>query len=162
MFYPLAIGNKWTYSNKNGEGFTNSVTGIENAGFSMMNSFTNSGSVIRLEGFNYETDSFEAGNFQTLLREAAKPGDSWEVRFKANTLDNIMVMTVKETGATKEVNGKTFNNVMLVESESKINMNRNIMTLNYFTQYYYSYGVGLILTTSSMGEEFGLTSFELK
>lgn len=128
----------------------------------MMNSFTNTGSIVRLDGADYLTDSFEAGNFQPLIKEGVKAGDSWEIRFKANTLDNIMVMTVKETGATKEVNGRSYSDVMILESESKINMNGTIMTLNYFTQYYYANGIGLILTTSSMGDEFGLTEYELK
>ncbi|MBL7726818.1 MAG: hypothetical protein JNM68_03985, partial [Dinghuibacter sp.] len=103
----------------------------------------------------------EAGNFQPWLKDELNKGDQWEVHFTANGLNSIIVMTVKETGLTKEVDGKTYNDVAFVEAESKINMNGNIMALNFFTQYYYAPGVGLVLTTSSAGDEHALTAYEL-
>lgn len=69
-------------------------------------------------------------------------------------------MTVKELGSNRDVKGKQFENVMMIEAESKISMNGNIMPLNYFTQYYYAKGIGLIQTTTSMGDEQSLVNCE--
>ncbi|MEQ1676536.1 MAG: hypothetical protein ABL876_07540, partial [Chitinophagaceae bacterium] len=69
--------------------------------------------------------------------------------------------TIKETGLTKEVEGNTYNDVLLIEAESMLMMNGTLITLSFFTQYYYAKGVGLILTTSSMGDVQGLTSYKL-
>jgi hypothetical protein len=40
-------------------------------------------------------------------------------------------------------------------------MNGNLISTNYFTQYYYAKGTGLILTTSGMGDYHGLVSCKL-
>jgi hypothetical protein len=95
------------------------------------------------------------------LKENLKAGDSWEIRFTANGIQSIIVMTVKETGMTKEVEGKTYSGVVFIDAESKMNMNGTLMSLNFFTQYYYAPGTGLILTTSSYGDYHGLVSAEL-
>jgi len=81
--------------------------------------------------------------------------------FLCQWLNSIMAITVKETGITKEVNGKTYADVIMLESESKINMNGNVISTNFFTQYYYAKGIGLIMTTSSMGDEHALQSYVL-
>lgn len=49
----------------------------------------------------------------------------------------------------------------MIEAESKIKMNGNLISLNYFTQYYYAKGVGLILTASSDGDTHSLTRYHL-
>ena len=41
-------------------------------------------------------------------------------------------------------------------------MNGSQMALNFFTQYYYAAGVGLILTTSSAGDIHELTEYKLQ
>jgi hypothetical protein len=66
-------------------------------------------------------------------------------------------MTVKEAGISKEVEGKTYNDVMLIEAESKMHINGSLMSLNFFTQYYYAQDIGLVLTTSSAGDVHALT-----
>lgn len=121
--------------------------------FTMVNSLMNKNQIFRKEGNDYLTDSFEDGTLNILLKDNASVGDTWEIKFKANGLDSILVMTVKELGLVKDVKGKTFENVMMIEGESKILMNGNLMPLNYFTQYYYCKGIGLILTTTSLGDE---------
>jgi hypothetical protein len=40
-------------------------------------------------------------------------------------------------------------------------MNGNLMALNFFTQYYYADGIGLILTTSSAGDSHALIDYKL-
>lgn len=155
-YYPLEVGCGWVYLMKDGGSYTNMITGVNPsnpAEFTMENSLTKKTCIFRKEGNNYVTDSFEAGTINTLLKDDSKAGDTWEVKFKANGIDSILIMTVKEVGLVKEVKGKTFENVMMIEAESKMLINGNLMALNFFTQYYYCKGIGLILTTSSMGDE---------
>jgi hypothetical protein len=45
---------------------------------------------------------------------------------------------VKEIGINTEVGGKTYNDVIMLEAESKIYMNGNMISTNFFTQYYYA------------------------
>jgi len=159
--YPLANGNTWTYKQKDGSSYTNSVTAQSGSEYTMLNSAANKSSLMKKQGDDYLTDAFEANNFQVLLKDNLKAGDTWEIKFTANGIQSILVMTVKEAGASKEVEGKTYNNVTMIEGDSKMNMNGNIMSLNFFTQYYYADGVGLILTTSSYGDYHGLTAYQL-
>jgi len=160
--YPLNAGNKWTYKMKDNNVFTNEVTKADNGKYTMFNSMIKKDQFVKIDGDNYLADNFEEGNFQIFLKENLKTGDSWEIKYKANSIDNIVVMTVKGTGSTHEVYGKTYNNVVMIEGEMKMNVNGNIMPINYFTQYYYAKGIGLILTTSSAGDYMGFVSYEIK
>jgi len=160
-YYPLAVGNKWTYKQKDGSGFSNTVTGADGDEFTMVNSTLGTDQYIRKEGSAYLTDSFESGNFQKLLADDLAAGDTWEIRFKANGIDSVLVMTVKEKGGSLDVEGKTYQDVLIIEAESKMLFNGNLMPLNFFTQYHYAAGVGLILTTSTGDVSMGLVSAEL-
>lgn len=151
-YYPLAANNEWQYKQKDGNTYSNKVTAASGNEFSMHNSAANTSSIVRKEGESFSTDALEAGNFQPWLRNDLQKGDNWEITFKANGLDCILVMTVKETGISKEVEGTAYHNVLCVESENWIIMNGNRMPLNFFTQYYYADGIGLVLTTSSAGD----------
>jgi hypothetical protein len=161
-YYPLAAGNEWQYKQKDGSTYFNKVTDASGNEYTMHNSAANSSSVVKVIGHLISTDALEAGNFQPWLANDMKKGDEWVVKFKANGLDCMLIMTVKESGITKEVEGKTYNNVLFVEAENKIIMNGNIMPLNFFTQYYYADGTGLILTTSSAGDIQSLTDHTLQ
>lgn len=159
VYYPLEVGCGWVYLCKDGSTYTNMITAVnpDNSNeFTMVNSLMNKNQIFRKEGNNYLTDSFEDGTINTLLKDNPSVGDTWEIKFKANGLDSILVMTVKEVGITKDVKGKTFENTIMIEAESKLLMNGTLMPLNYFTQYYYCKGIGLILTTTSMGDEHAL------
>ena len=162
VYYPLTAGNKWTYKMKDGNTYVNSIESVSSTSpdeFILKNSSTNAETIVRKEGNNYITNSYEAGKFNLFLKDDLSTGETWEVHFIANNFDNILVMTVKEFGSSKEVEGVTFNDVVLIESESKMNMNGNLIPLNYFTQYYYAKGVGLVLTTTSVGDSHSLTSY---
>ncbi|KOY86622.1 hypothetical protein AD998_11135 [bacterium 336/3] len=161
VYYPLQAGFEWTYQLKDGSTYTNKVTSVNPSNpheFTMINSMMNKNQIMRKDGNNYLTDSFEEGTMQILLKDDLTVGNSWEVKFKANGFDNILVFNVKEVGSTKEVNGKTYNAIAMIEAESKMLMNGNLMSLNFFTQYYYAKGVGLVLTTSSLGDSQSLIS----
>lgn len=161
-YYPLGVGFEWKYKSKDGSFYTNKIVGLNNYKeneFIMVNSIMQKNQIICKKQDLYLTDSFEGGTKNVLLKENAAINDSWEIHFKANNFDNILLMTVKEISLTKTINDKTFDNVMMMEAESKIVINGNITPLNFFTQYYYSKGIGLILTTSSMGDEQSLVEY---
>jgi hypothetical protein len=164
VYYPLALGYEWTYQLKDGSTYTNKVTSVNPQNpneFTMVNSMMNKNQIIRKEGAVYFTDSYEAGTMQIFLQDDLRAGDSWEIKFKANGLDNILIMSVKETGISQTVNNKMYESVMKIEAESKLLMNGNLMPLNFFTQYYYAAGVGLVLTTSSMGDAQSLINYKI-
>lgn len=156
-YYPLANGNEWTYKQKDGSTYVNKVTAANGNDYTMHNSAAGTSSIVRVNGSKISTDALEAGNFQEWLANDLNKGDNWEIKFKANGLDCILIMTVKDTGISKEVEGKTYNNVLFIESENRIIVNGSVMPLNFFTQYYYADGTGLILTTSSAGDLHALT-----
>jgi hypothetical protein len=163
-YYPLAPGNTWTYRQNDGSSFTNAITAADPGvpgKYTMVNSVLNKDQFIRKEGTAYLTDSFEPGNYQVLLRDDLEPGDAWDITFKANGLDSILAMKVKEKGITKEIEGKTFSDILVIEGESKVVVSGNLMTINFFTQYFFAAGIGLVLTTTSSGTSMGLVSWKL-
>jgi hypothetical protein len=151
-YYPLATGNEWQYKQKDGSLYTNKITAANGNVYTMHNSAANTGSQVKAEGDLILTDALEAGKFSQWLGNALNTGDAWEIKFTANGLDSILILTVKETGISKEVEGKTYNDVLFIEAENKMVINGSLMSLNFFTQYYYANGVGLVLTTSSVGD----------
>ncbi len=161
-YYPLAVGNSWTYMMKDGITYTNTVTGADGSVFTTHNSFQDKSSVVRKDGDNYLTDAYEPGNFQITLKEGLQKGDTWDINYTANTISCIQTMTVKGTGISMEVNGKNYPDLLLVEGDMKMNMNGTVLSMNCQTQNYYAPGIGLVLTTSSYGDWFGLVSYELK
>jgi hypothetical protein len=161
-FYPLALNNEWKYKQKDGSTYSNKVTAVNGNEFSMYNSAANSSSIVKIDGDKITTDALESGNFQQWLANDLVTGDSWEIKFKANGLDCILIMTVKDSGTSKEVEGRTYSNVLFIEAENKIIVNGNLMPLNFFTQYYYADGIGLILTTSSAGDLHSLIEYKLQ
>lgn len=161
VYYPLAVGNQWVYGQPDGSTFTNTVTEEDPSvpgRFTMVNSALGTPQFIRKEGATYLTDSFEAGNFQVLLRDDLKQGDTWDIKFTANGIESILSMTVKEKGVSMDIAGKTYGDMLVIEGESKMVFNGNPMPLNFFTKYHYSPGVGLVLTTSTGGVSMPLVS----
>lgn len=165
VLYPLAPGNEWEYVQKDGTTFTNRVVAadpFEPQQFLMANSRMDEERRIRKVGTTYLTDAFEHGNFLPLLRDDLKAGDSWQITFKANGLDSILVMTVREIDGTEEVEGRTYTGVVAIEAESRIAMNGTVIPVGFSTHYHYARNVGLILTTSSVGDRMALKRFNLK
>jgi hypothetical protein len=152
-YYPIAAGNSWTYKKKDGNTYVNTITSVNGADFTMTNSDAAgvNESNNRLEGNWLMSDVYEEGRLQKNLQLDGKAGDTWEVNFKANNFDNVLAYKIKEVGVSTTVEGKTYDDVLVVEAESKMVVNGNLMSINFFTTYYYAAGVGLILTTLSMG-----------
>ena len=161
-YYPIAVGNTWTYKMKDGRTFTNTVSGVDGATFKMSNSLMNTTSNLRKEGGEYLTDGYEAGKWLLMLKDDLKKGDTWEVSFKANGIDTTLVYTVKDVGTSRDVEGKTYEDVIFIDAESKMSMNGSPIPMKFFTQYYYAKGVGLVLTTTSSGDSMPLIAYELK
>jgi hypothetical protein len=160
-YYPLAKGNEWEYIQNDGTRYTNTVVSVTGNNYRMHNSAANSTSIIQEDGDRFYTDALEPNNFQLWLKNDVQPGEQWEIKFAANGLDCILMMTVKETGIQKEVEGKRYEPVIVLEAENKMIVNGSLLSLQFFTQYFYANGIGLILTTSSAGDSHKLASYKL-
>ncbi|MBK9983828.1 MAG: hypothetical protein IPP15_15910 [Saprospiraceae bacterium] len=161
QYYPLAPGNKWEYKQKDGNLYTNSVVSVNGPIVTMKNSTVPDNTLVKVENGIMYNELMGKDNYQLWLKDDLKKGETWDATFTANGLNSIMAFTVKETGISKEVNGKTYPDVVMLESESKINMNGNLISTQFFTQYYYAKSIGLIMTTSSMGDVHTLQNYVL-
>lgn len=161
QYYPIAPGNQWTYRQKDGSTYTNAVTAMEGPVITMKNSTVAEPTRVKVDSGVMYNELMAPGNFQTWLKDTMHKGDTWEASFTANGLQSIMAFTVVDTGLTKEVSGITYPDVVMLEAESLIDMNGNRISTQFKTQYYYAKSVGLIMTTSSVGDEHALVSCEL-
>lgn len=157
-YYPLAPGNTWTYKNNDGSTFTNTVESGAGDAFTMSNSLAPNPVQVKKDGDTFFTDSYEAGNMQPFLKEGAAAGDKWDIKYKANTIDSVLSVEVKSTGGTKEVEGKTYNDVMELEGAMSFIVNGSAFSANTRYNWFYSKGTGLILTTSTLGDNMPLVS----
>ncbi|MBV6397402.1 MAG: hypothetical protein HFACDABA_03016 [Anaerolineales bacterium] len=160
--YPLAVGNTWTYQIKGGRSYTSAVTGQDGDAFIVSTTLVNAVSRVKKIGDEYHSDSPETGRTMIGFKENLKVGDTWVNSYKVNGIDTTLTYRVKESGISKDVNGATFKDVILIEADSAMSMNGNAIPMKYVTQYFYAKGVGLILTTSSAGDEHALTEYEVK
>lgn len=160
--YPLTVGNKWTYKMKDGRTFFTQVMEEKDGTFFLADSFTLTTARIKKSGDEYITDRYQQDTWQVAIKDNLKKGDTWQVSFRANGVDTTLVHVVKDLGLTKTVEGKTFTDVAMVEAESKMSMNGRPIPMQFFTQYYYAPGIGLILTTTSTGDAMPLIQYEVK
>lgn len=161
-YYPLAVGNTWNYQIKGGQPYTSTVISQDGDTFTVQTTLVDKTSHIRRVGDEYQSDGVEPGKWQITLKENLKKGDTWQTSYKVNGIDNTLIYVVKEAGLTKEVNGKTFPDVIHIEADTKMSMNGKPIPMTYLIQYYYARGVGVILTISSQGEEHGLVDYKVK
>ncbi len=157
-YYPLKTGNTWTYKTNDGSTFTNTVVSEAGGVFNMTNTTVANETQVKKEGSTFFTDSYEAGNMQPFLKEDAAVGDSWEIKYKANGIDSVLAVEIKSTGGSKEVEGKTYNDVMEMEGGMSFIVNGNAFSAGTKYQWYYAKGTGLILTTSTLGDNMPLLS----
>jgi hypothetical protein len=157
-YYPLKTGNTWTYKTNDGSTFTNTVISEAGGVFTMTNTTVAHETQVKNEGGTLFTDSYEAGNMQPFLKEGAVAGDNWEIKYKANGIDSVLAVVIKSTGGSKEVEGKTYNDVMEMEGGMSFIVNGNAFPAGTKYQWYYAKGTGLILTTSTLGDNMPLLS----
>ncbi len=149
-YYPLAVGNTWTYKFYTGENMITAIDSIDKEGqFLTSSSLTPLIGTIKKINGDYFIDSYEKGKMQLFLKDNLVLGDTWDVNYKANGLDGIYRYTVKEALPSKIVEGKEYKNVMMVELDSYYIIKDNLVSMNAFTQNYYAKGIGPILTTTS-------------
>ena len=162
-YYPLALENEWQYKQHDGSVYTKKIIAASGNQFTIHNSGSNTCNIVKTDGHLITTDALEPGNFQPWLTGNLSKGDNWVVKFKASGLHCIciVIMTVRETGMDKEVEGKIYSKVVFIEAENKIVVNDGFISLNFFTQYYYAENIGLILTTSSAGDNHALIGYAL-
>ena len=160
-YYPLKTGNSWTYKTNDGSTFTNTIVSEDEAVFKMTNSTVAHQTTVKKDGDIYFTDSYEAGNMQPFLKDNAAAGDKWEIKYKANTIDSVLSIEIRSTGGTKEVEGKTYNEVMEMEGSMSFIVNGASYSANTKYTWYYAKGVGLILTTSTLGDNMPLVASTL-
>lgn len=161
IYYPLKAGNFWTYKTNDGSTFTNKVESGDGGNFTMSNTLVANNINVKVDGATLFTDSYESGNLQPFLKEDAKTGDTWEIKYKANTIDSILNVTVKSTGGTKDVEGKSYSDVMELTGMMSFNVNGNIINAGTTYTWYYAKGVGLILTISTLGDNMPLISYSI-
>jgi len=157
-YYPLKAGNSWTYQNNDGSTFTNKIEAEDNGTYSMSNSTVPHLTLVKKDGNTFYTDSYEAGNMQPFLKDDVAEGDAWEIKYKANTIDSVLNVVVKSTGGTKEVGGKSYTDVMEMEGVMSFIVNGSVFNAGTKYQWYYAKGTGLILTTSTLGDNMPLIS----
>lgn len=160
-YYPLKTGNSWTYGNNDGSTFTNKVESDSNGVFMMSNSTVATQSQVKKDGNVFYTDSYEAGNMQPFLKDDVSAGDKWEIKYLANTINSILSVEIKSTGGTKEVEGKTYTDVMEMEGVMSFNVNGNIINAGTKYNWFYAKDIGLILTTSTLGVNMPLKSYSI-
>lgn len=151
-FYPIQTGNYWTYSLSTGGTSTNEIVETGADYYVTKSSIGDKLVRVKLDNGKHISDSFEEGNFQTVFIDHAQPGDNWNIQYKANGVDSILKMNVIEIIPSKEIEGKTYQDVMLIEGESVFSMNGNEIPSGMKTQYYYAKNVGAVLTTSTLGD----------
>ena len=99
-YYPLKVGNTWTYKTNDGSTFTNTVESENGNSFSMSNTTVANKIEVKKEGNTFYTDSYETGNMQPFLKDDASAGDAWEIKYKANGIDCMLGVVIKDTGGT--------------------------------------------------------------
>lgn len=160
-YYPLKTGNSWTYGNNDGSTFVNKVEREENGVFFMSNSTVATLSQVKKEGDVFYTDSYEAGNMQPFLKENVAVGDKWEIKYLANTINSILSIEIKSVGGTKEVEGKSYSDVMEMEGVMSFNVNGNIINAGTKYNWFYAKDIGLIQTTSTLGVNMPLKEYSI-
>ena len=160
-YYPLKAGNSWTYKTNDGSTFTNKIESEEGGAFSMSNSTLPHLTQVKKDGNSFYTDSYETGNMQPFLKDDASAGDAWEIKYKANTIDSVLNVVVKSTGGSKEVEGRSYTDVMEMEGMMSFIVNGNVINAGTKYQWYYAKGVGLILTTSTLGDNMPLINYAI-
>ncbi len=147
-YYPLAVGNTWTYD-FGGQQMVSTIESGNDGEFTTLNSLNPATSKLKKVNGDYFSDGLEKDNMQLILKDTLVEGDSWEVKFKANGLDCIYTYTVKEILASKKVGETDYKDVAMVELASFYVINGTRMDMNAFTQNYYAKGIGPILITTS-------------
>ncbi len=149
-YYPLAVGNKWTYD-FGGQEMITTIESCNDAGeFTTVTSLNPVKSIMKKSNGEYFSDALQPGQMFMLLKDDMKAGDTWQVKFKAPSgLDTVYVYTVKEILPSKIIGEKEYKDIAAVELDSKYVINGVETSMNAFTLTFYAKGIGPILTTTT-------------
>ena len=159
--YPLAVNNEWIYKINDHNSYSTKIIHQSNNEYTLIYGATNTQSIIQKNNSCILTDKLETGNFQTWLRNDLQLGDKWKVPYKQNELACYLEMEVKAFDFTKEVEGRLYQHVVLIEGQSIICFNDRFLQLNSTNQYYYADQIGLIMSISCSGETHTLIDYKL-
>jgi hypothetical protein len=165
-YYPLAVGNSWTYDYL-GQDMITTIESVNEAGeYVTNNSLNPQKSLMKKINGEYFAEAVDKSAFNLTLKDNMQVGDKWQYKFKAPSgLDTIYICTVKDVMSSKIVEGKEYKDVVMVELDSLYEMAGVVTSMNAFTQTYYAKGVGPVLITTSgvIGDSsIPLKSYELK
>jgi len=161
LYYPLTVGNSWSYKMSNGDTYTLKVISEEGGVYQVHNTFDDTTIPIEKDGNNILGVVAGGNELKRRFSENLQVNDTWEFGYQANGIDNILRHKVQEHLPLLEVNGKNYNDVLVVEAELLMVISGNLTSINYFTQYYYAKGVGNVLTTTSQGDRIELIDYQI-
>ncbi|MFD3001873.1 hypothetical protein ACFS7Z_15980 [Pontibacter toksunensis] len=103
------------------------------------------------------------GNVEiTILKEETPVGKPWEQTNTINGIVTKMTFTIEEKGISKTVEGKTYKNVIHVKMKSTYTFMDLEVDAGVVSNYYFSKGVGLILSDFGAEGQVPLLTYDVK
>lgn len=153
-YQPLSVGNVWHY--KGGVEYTNSIdkdTVINGDTYFVIENDQGSKSYMRKSGTDYYIiDETIYNDFKphVILKEAGNEGDEWGFDISITnfgyTTINEYTFTIHDVLTSKTVNGKTYNDVLVIDLDIDTYLEGVYYASINDSRYYYAKGVGLILS----------------
>lgn len=171
-YLPTTTGTSWTYGGMSP--YTLTVTGnmkvINGKSYHEMEQKTTSASyksyVLKENGVYTAIGMVPGSGMDELeitnLKEEAPIGISWEQTNTINYVDTKMSCMIMEKGASKTVQGKTFKDVINVKMVTTFTFMGQEVIPAVTTHYYFSKGVGLILTDAGAMGQVPLLTYDIK
>lgn len=169
-YLPTTKGSHWTYGGVNPYSYT--ATGAKKVidGQTFYELETTSGTekaksyLLKDKGV-YTAVGFipNSGDIKiAILKEETPVGKPWEQTNVINGVNTKMTFTIVEKGVSKTVEGKTYQHVINVKMVSTYTFEGMEFELPVVTNYYFSKGVGLILTDIQGYGQIPLLTYEVK
>ena len=181
-YYPLTTGSTWTYEDENGEVSTLTMTDqtkeLEGFTWRIMDVSPNEfefSVIVRFDeatqkvyqGFEGRTDADEPFAFATTVIDLdAEVGDTWTDRFENLFPDRSIIIEYKSTllekDVKKTVNGKSYDNVMVIEVDERV-LPQDVdgLITNDYTLYF-AKGIGMIAQEYEDGDYSRLIDYSIK
>lgn len=169
-YLPTSAGSTWTYGGITP--YTLTVTGkrevINGRTFHEMETTqgtTKNRSLLLKEKGVYTGIGFQPGmgNVEiAILKEETPVGKPWEQTNTINGIETKMTFSIVEKGVSKTVEGKTFKNVINVKMETAVVFMGVEIDSGVSANYYFSKGVGLILSDFGARGQVPLLTYDVK
>ncbi|MBF9252551.1 hypothetical protein I2I11_04530 [Pontibacter sp. 172403-2] len=169
-YLPTTTGSTWTYGGISP--YTLTVTGttsvINGKTYHEMESkqgtSVNKSYVLKEKGVYTAVGMVPAvGSLEiAILKEETPVGEPWEQTTSINGIDTKMTLTIVEKNVSKTVEGKTYNNVINVKMETSYIFMGEDLGVGLTTHYYFSKGIGLILSDFGANGQVPLLTYNIK